>query len=490
MPDMGGIPAYIGQQALAATGMDQLSLGGSHVSEEGFSFSRALRHGVSGLTDMVKGLFSVQGIAMAVGSMALVGVLGPAVIPYMLAVGVGLSGWQLGGGLMKMAGGFLSGNSREAEHAFKDIFAGGLGMGLSVWGIRGHYQGLGAQGIAVEATASETSAVSTSSRGGGLFSWFRGKGAAPNPTSATSATQALEQGWGSSLKFFVKDFMGKTRYRATGSYAGPAFESGTGMHGWASSSLRHNWNQATVNGWSSFLDKLKSSFVADKKNVVNNRELTNQVKQDRALSVLRRQHQAELARNSAAEADFLKWAQRNNYITTAETEVSAAAAAQGAKPQVRFDAMTEQGWRHVAHNMADDEAAAMISELWANQRHLQELKLTGTTFTDEAAFARSFGVRFENGRLVGTVNRAKIAAAMNQIEHDVQLMQAIHQIRAGNPDLAVLRNFTYDVRTNQALMDALALRLGNGNQAAGMELLTNMMQRGEGSLGAHALTIA
>ncbi|MEZ4574342.1 MAG: hypothetical protein R2857_05360 [Vampirovibrionales bacterium] len=195
---------------------------------------------------------------MAVGSMALVGVLGPAVIPYMLAVGVGLSGWQLGGGLMKMAGGFLSGNSREAEHAFKDIFAGGLGMGLSVWGIRGHYQGLGAQGIAVEATASETSAVSTSSRGGGLFSWFRGKGAAPNPTSATTAEQAMNNGWGSTLKFFVKDFFGKTRYRGAG------IKSGTNMHSWAKSSISANWEEAKAIG---YWAKIKNGFFASKESV-------------------------------------------------------------------------------------------------------------------------------------------------------------------------------------------------------------------------------
>lgn len=55
----------------------------------------------NGLTGMVTGLFSVNGVLMLGGTLALIAATGGAATPFLVAAGVGVGGFQMGHGLLK-----------------------------------------------------------------------------------------------------------------------------------------------------------------------------------------------------------------------------------------------------------------------------------------------------------------------------------------------------------------------------------------------------
>lgn len=465
---MGGIPAYVGRQALATTGMDQLSLGGG-MPQEGFSLTRALKKGVEGVTDMVKGLFTPTGLLMAAGSMALVGLFGAAVLPYMLGIGVALSGWQLGSGILGFAGNYMSGNHRAAEDAFKDIFGGTLGMGLSIWGIKGHYKGLGAQGVKVElTTATESVSSALTPKQGGLFGFFGGGRSAGNAVKAVrTAEDVAKAGWKDSVGFFVKDLMGKTKYTTK---SGQSFSS---VHGWAQSEISSNWAAAKEIGvWT----KIKDGLFASKDTLKNNKELMDKAKNDRFLAFAREEmtkHNNGL-RTSRAKFDNVHEFIKHKGWGTVETKMV------GGRQVHTLKSINSQGWSATAARIKEVEAHSLLQALFEHNQQMVGKGIKVNGFTDKTTleqFALRMGFEKRNGQLVlGKGGAEKLAQGMNQVAWDSELMSLARALSAGD-EFAILQYQKIKLSDYNGLKGILERRLGNGDEKAGRTILEKLISQ-------------
>lgn len=161
----GGGAAYMNDAEIAALGngiiMDNAGpvAGGivDKANDGKFSVGEATKNFFKGIFSPITSMFSsvknfAIGAAMIAGGIALTVATGGAALPFLIAAGVALGGFQVAKGGYKL---LTARNGDEAERAFYDVGAGTAAIGLSALGAKASLRTAGL------ATAAETSQMST-----------------------------------------------------------------------------------------------------------------------------------------------------------------------------------------------------------------------------------------------------------------------------------------------------------------------------------------
>lgn len=93
-----------------------------------------------GVTDTIKGIFSLKGLITMGLTGGLIAITGGGAIPFLAAAGIGLGGFQIARGARNAVGLYRMGDTEGSENAFRNIGSGMVSMALSFLGLRSAYQ--------------------------------------------------------------------------------------------------------------------------------------------------------------------------------------------------------------------------------------------------------------------------------------------------------------------------------------------------------------
>ncbi len=109
--------------------------------KKGFSIVNAVTNFVKGgVVNTIKGMFSLQGLAMMAGTAGLVAVAGTGVLPFLAALGLGMGAIQGVNGAMNALGKYAEGDNAGAEKEFENIGQGFVTGLLSFLGAKSGYK--------------------------------------------------------------------------------------------------------------------------------------------------------------------------------------------------------------------------------------------------------------------------------------------------------------------------------------------------------------